>query len=160
MSQAIHKVHTFKVDVTWTGNIGEGTTNYTSYERAYEISAQGKPLIAGSADPVFRGDKSRYNPVELLVSSISACHMLWYLHLCADAHIIVTDYVDEPSGTMIETTDGNGRFTEVTLNPSVKISKESNSKLARELHEKAHHLCFIANSVNFTVQVKPTINVE
>ncbi len=160
MSQAIHKTHFYKVDVTWTGSNGKGTTNYTSYERSHEISAEGKPVIACSSDPVFRGDKSRYNPEELLVASLSACHMLWYLHLCANAHVVVTDYVDEPSGTMIETEDGNGRFTNVTLKPSVKITKDGDPALAKELHEQAHHLCFIANSMNFTVRVDPTIVAE
>lgn len=156
----MNNTHNFKVNVTWTGNRGRGTAGYTSYERCHEISGDGKPVIAGSSDPAFRGDKSRYNPEELLVASLSACHMLWYLNLCADAHLIVTDYADNADGIMAITKDGGGHFTEVTLKPAVTVAKGSDLALAKELHEQAHHLCFIANSMNFAVRVEPTIVVE
>lgn len=154
------KEHIYKTSLVWTGNTGEGTKSYTGYNRAHEISAAGKSVIAGSSDPNFRGDKSRYNPEELLVASLSACHMLWYLHLCAAAKIVVTDYKDDAAGKMIETENGGGRFAEVTLNPRVTIPSESDANSANELHHKAHELCFIANSVNFPVRVQPTISVE
>ncbi len=152
--------HIYKTNLVWTGNTGEGTKSYTGYSRAHEISAAGKSVIAGSSDPNFRGDKSRYNPEELLVASLSACHMLWYLHLCAAAKIVVTDYQDDAAGKMIETENIGGRFVEVTLNPRVIISSESDVDTATELHHKAHELCFIANSVNFPVLTEATIAVE
>ncbi len=155
----IDKTHGFKINVTWSGNTGRGTESYSSYERAHEISAAGKPVIAGSSDPAFRGDESRYNPEELLIASLSACHMLWYLNLCADARVVVTDYADRAEGSMVITADGGGHFTEVTLKPAVTVTKESDTRLAEELHLKAHHLCFIANSVNFPVRVEPVIVV-
>ena len=158
--EAKHKEHTFKIDVTWTGNKGQGTASYKSYERAHEISATGKPAIAGSSDPAFRGDKSRYNPEELLVAALSACHMLSYLHMCADSRVVVTQYVDKADGIMALTDDGGGHFTEVTLKPTVTITKDSDAVLAKELHQRAHHLCFIANSVNFPVRVEPTTIIE
>lgn len=152
--------HSYAVRLTWTGNLGQGTSGYTAYARAHEISAAGKPVIPGSSDPVFRGDRSRYNPEDLLVASLSACHMLWYLHLCADAKIVVTDYVDDAVGTMVDTPDGGGHFAEVVLRPSVVIGQGGDTALAAALHEKAHHLCFIANSVNFQVRCEPAIQVE
>ncbi|MBA3440702.1 MAG: OsmC family protein [Pyrinomonadaceae bacterium] len=158
--EAKHKAHTYKVDVTWTGNKGQGTASYRAYERAHEISAAGKSVIAGSSDPAFRGDKSRYNPEELLVAALSACHMLSYLHMCADAHVVVTQYVDKADAVMVETDGGGGHFTEVTLKPAVTITKDSDAALAKELHQEAHHLCFIANSVNFLVRVEPTTVIE
>lgn len=160
MSKATDRTHSFEVSVAWTGNTGEGTASYTSYRRAHEISGEGKPVIPGSSDPAFRGDKSRYNPEELLVASLSACHMLWYLHLCADAQISVTSYSDAASGTMQLTEDGGGHFTQVTLRPVVRIKEGGDSVLAKELHDRAHHLCFIANSVNFAVNVEPTVTFE
>ena len=160
MSKAARGAHSFGVGVRWTGNTGEGTSEYTSYERAHEISAEGKPSIQGSSDPAFRGDRSRYNPEELLVASLSACHMLWFLHLCADAHLVVTSYVDRAEGTMRLTDDGGGRFEQVTLRPAVTVSGACDPELARALHARAHHLCFIANSVNFEVRTEPTLNVE
>ena len=107
------KIHPYPVEVRWTGNTGEGTASYKTYDRSHEISVPGKPIIPGSSDPAFRGDPTRYNPEELLVASLSTCHMLWYLHLCADANIVVTEYRDDPIGIMTQTKDGGGRFTEV-----------------------------------------------
>jgi organic hydroperoxide reductase OsmC/OhrA len=160
VSKAMHQTHAYEVGVAWTGNKGEGTSAYTAYERAHEITAEGKPAIPGSSDPAFRGDKTRYNPEELLVASLSACHMLWFLHLCADAHVVVTAYADKASGTMKLTADGGGHFTEVTLKPAVTIKEGCDPRLAEELHHRAHHLCFIANSMNFPVGVEPTTTVE
>src|SRR3954469_19424294 len=95
-----HKEHHYSVKVNWTGNLGTGTSNYRAYNRNHEITAEGKPMIPGSSDPAFRGDKSRYNPEEMLVASLSTCHMMWYLHFCSDAGIVVTDYHDNATGTM------------------------------------------------------------
>jgi organic hydroperoxide reductase OsmC/OhrA len=160
LSKAARKAHSFEVSVEWTGNTGGGTSGYTSYQRSHEITAEGKPAVPGSSDPAFRGDRTRYNPEELLVASLSACHMLWYLHLCADANIVVTDYVDKASGTMRLTEDGGGHFEEVTLRPAVTVRKGCDPELAQSLHARAHHLCFIANSVNFEVRAEPMLNVE
>ena len=154
------KEHIYKTNLIWTGNLGEGTSTYRGYSRAHEISISGKPVIAGSSDLAFRGDASRYNPEELLVAALSACHLLYYLHLCADAKIVVTDYTDEATGKMVETPDGGGHFTQVTLKPRVVIAKESDIEQARELHRKAHELCFIANSVNFPVLTEAAISIE
>jgi organic hydroperoxide reductase OsmC/OhrA len=154
------KEHIYQINLVWTGNQGTGTKTYTGYSRAHEISIEGKPIIVGSSDPHFRGDASRYNPEELLVAALSACHMLYYLHLCADAEIVVIDYADEATGKMAETADGGGHFTEVVLKPRLQISKESDVEKAIELHHKAHELCFIANSVNFPVLMEAQISLE
>jgi organic hydroperoxide reductase OsmC/OhrA len=151
------KTHAYQITTTWTGNTGAGTSGYRAYERAHEISAAGKPVIAGSSDPNFRGDAARYNPEDLLVASLSACHMLWYLHLCADNGIVVTAYEDHAQGTMVETENTGGHFTEIVLRPVVTITT-GDSELAARLHHRAHELCFIANSVNFPVRCEATIN--
>jgi organic hydroperoxide reductase OsmC/OhrA len=152
-----HKEHSYFAKIQWTGNLGQGTSSYKAYRRDYEISIPGKSVILGSSDPAFRGDSSRYNPEDLLVASLSACHMLWYLHLCADAGIVVTDYIDNPIGTMVESDNGCDRFTEVQLRPNVTVSAGTDQKLAMRLHETAHQKCFIANSVNFPVRCQPSI---
>jgi len=146
--------HNFNVRTTWTGNTGSGTADYRAYKRDHEISGPGKPVIPGSSDPAFRGDRSRYNPEELLVASLSTCHMLWMLHLCADAGITVTSYSDDASGTMAIDTDGSGRFREIVLSPRLKITDSSRIADAQALHHKAHEMCFIANSVNFPVRIE------
>jgi organic hydroperoxide reductase OsmC/OhrA len=142
--------HSYSVNVEWTGNTGKGTSDYRSYTRDYEITVPGKPPIYGSSDPKFRGNPVRYNPEELLVSALSTCHMLWYLHLCADAGIVVVSYEDRAEGTMEESRDGGGRFVRVTLHPHVRVT--GSAEQAETLHQRAHELCFIANSVNFPIQ--------
>ncbi len=146
------KHHHYKTTIEWTGNKGSGTSNYRDYERSHTIAVENKPVIEGSSDPAFRGDKTKYNPEEMLLSSLSSCHMLWYLHFCSEAGIIVTEYIDKAIGTMEETTNGSGRFTEVILNPAVTITDETQMEKAEELHKKANEFCFIANSVNFPVK--------
>ncbi len=147
--------HHYSLTLKWTGNKGTGTLNYRTYERSHTISISNKADLLLSSDPAFRGDKSKNNPEELLVASLSSCHMLWYLHLCAEAGVVVIDYVDNATGTMMENPDGSGRFTDVTLNPIVTLTERSMENKAYELHKKANELCFIANSVNFPVIHKP-----
>jgi organic hydroperoxide reductase OsmC/OhrA len=148
--------HRYAVRVEWTGNRGEGTRSYRAYDRAHRITVDGKPAIPGSSDPAFRGDRSRYNPEELLVASLSGCHMLWYLHLCAEAGLVVTAYEDDAVGTMETGADGGGRFTEVVLRPVVTVAPGTDTGRARQLHGDAHRLCFIAASVSFGVHCEPT----
>jgi organic hydroperoxide reductase OsmC/OhrA len=151
------KEHNYEIRMEWTGNDGEGTKAYKSYRRDHVIKSAGKPEIPGSSDPNFRGDASRYNPEELLVASLSSCHMLWYLHLCAMNHIVVVDYQDDASGVMRENADGSGEFLRVNLKPVVKVRAGADYAKTMELHHEAHRLCFIARSVNFPVEVTPEI---
>ena len=151
--------HSYTIRTEWTGNLGEGTATYRAYSRDHIISATGRPDLPGSSDPAFRGDGSRWNPEVLLVASLSSCHMLWYLHLCAQAKIAVLDYRDDAVGTMLEDADGGGRFSAVVLRPVVTLARGADATLARALHEEAHRLCFIANSVNFPVSIEPSVVV-
>ncbi|OOS05041.1 Organic hydroperoxide reductase OsmC/OhrA [Moraxella cuniculi DSM 21768] len=151
------KTHQYTVSITWQGNLGVGTKDYTSYERNFVISADDKVDILASSDPAFRGDKHKWNPEELLLASISSCHKLWYLHLCAINQIVVQTYQDNATAIMNEGDDKNaGQFVCATLNPVVKIS-QGDQKLALALHEQAHKLCFIANSIKFPVQCQATV---
>jgi organic hydroperoxide reductase OsmC/OhrA len=151
--------HSYSTVVKWTGNTGTGTSSYRAYSRQHEVSAPGqpKPPIPGSSDPGFRGDATHWHPEELLVASISACHQLWYLHLCADAGLVITSYVDRAEGVMVEDADGGGRFRRVVLRPVVTFAPGADLDRARELHHEAHRLCFIANSVNFPVEHEPEL---
>ena len=151
------KYHAYLLKACWTGNHGEGTKNYKSYGRDYFIESTGKPRIEGSSDPAFRGDPNRYNPEELLVASLSSCHMLWYLHLCSVNGVVILDYEDVASGVMEESNDGSGRFVRVELNPAVTIASGGDLMKALALHEEAHRNCFIAKSVNFPVNIIPRI---
>ena len=158
-AHAAPRTHRYEITVEWTGNTGTGTSSYKAYARDHAISAGTKPPIPGSSDPKFRGDPARWNPEELLVASLSACHKLWYLHLCATSGIVVTSYVDHAVGEMEDTADGGGRFSRVVLRPQVTITAASDAAKARALHAQAHSKCFIANSVNFPVEHEPDIRV-
>jgi organic hydroperoxide reductase OsmC/OhrA len=160
LSASQGKRHRYEATVVWTGNRGEGTAGYRTYGRENEVTAAGPPAIAGSSDPSFRGDSERWNPEQLLVAALSQCHLLSYLHLCADSKVVVVAYEDHPEGVMIETADGGGRFTEVTLKPIVTVADPSITDAALDLHGRAHELCFIANSVNFPVRHEPEIRVS
>ena len=154
------KQHNYSLTIKWTGNKGTGTSAYTAYERSHSVLIENKPELLCSSDAAFRGDKTKHTPEDLLVASISSCHMLWYLHLCSEAGVVVTDYIDNATGTMIVTDDGGGRFTEVTLYPEVTIADSSMEAKANELHKRANQLCFIANSCNFTIHHKPVCKIK
>jgi len=155
----MNRPHRYRVDVVWTGNRGSGTDGYRNYSRNHVIRVPGKPELAGSADPSFRGDATRHNPEDMLVAALSTCHMLSYLHMATVAGVVVTDYRDAAEGTMVTEGDG-GRFTEVVLRPVVTITAASDPARAEAAHEAAHHACFIAHSVNFPVRCEPRIAVE
>ncbi len=157
---AMHAEHTYELRLEWTGNRGSGTSSYSAYGRDNEIASPGKPVIAGSSDPAFRGDAQRWNPEELLVASLSQCHMLWYLHLAAAGGIVVTAYLDTPVGLMHENPDGSGRFTEVLLRPEVTLADAAARERAASLHDDAGKMCFIARSVSFPVRHEPVTVVE
>lgn len=156
----MQKQHHYSLQVEWTGNTGQGTENYRGYERSHIVSIEGKPDLQCSSDAAFRGDKTKYTPEELLIASLSGCHMLWFLHLCSTAGVKVIDYVDKATGTMIETANGGGYFTEVTLSPMVTVTEPAMIDKANELHKKANELCFIAKSVNFPVHHKAVCRLQ
>lgn len=151
--------HSYAVTVTWTGNTGQGTRDYRAYDRRYRIEADGKPTLSGSADPAFLGDAGLWNPEDLLVAALAACHELWYLHLCADAGVLVTGYCDRATGEMQEAGGTGGAFTEVVLHPQVQVAGADQVAEAERLHAEAARRCFIKNSVNFPVRHKPTVTI-
>ena len=154
------RTHTYAVRVSWTGNQGTGTSGYQAYSRDHEVSADGLSTIAASSDSAFRGDAGRWNPELELTAALSQCHMLWYLHLCADAGVTVVAYTDRALGTMAENEDGGGRFTEVVLRPRVIITSADLLDVAMSLHERANEKCYIANSVNFPVRHEAVVEAE
>ncbi len=153
------ELHAYSTTTTWTGNLGTGTSAYTAYERSHTILAEGKLPLEASSDKAFRGDSSKYNPEELLLASVSGCHMLWYLHLCAVNKVIVKNYVDKAYGEMRTEANGGGRFTRIVLRPEIQVESEDMLEQAAALHHQAHELCFIANSLNFPVTIEPQIQI-
>lgn len=152
------RLHRYAICNRWTGNLGTGTSAYTAYSRAHELSGPDKAaVIPGSSDPAFRGDRTRYNPEELLLGALSACHMLWVLHLCADAGITVAEYADEAWGEMVEHEDGSGEFTRVVLRPRMSIAQADRIGQATAIHQQAHAVCALARSMRFPVEHQPQV---
>ena len=153
------KTHHYEVALEWTGDRGSGTSGYASYDRAHVLSAPGRPDISGSSDPHFRGDPARWNPEQLLLASLSACHQLWYLHLCSVNLVTVLAYRDRATGDMAEHADGSGEFVRVVLRPEVTIAGGCDTDTALRLHHEAARLCFVARSINFPVVHEPSVSV-
>jgi len=154
------KQHHYKLKITWTGNKSNGTDHYANYERSHLIEVENKIPLLASSDIPFLGDGTKHNPEDFLLASLASCHMLWYLHLCADAGVIVTAYTDNPAGILQQNNDGGGSFSEVVLNPLVTVKDMNMIETAMALHQKANQKCFIANSVNFKVKHKPACIAE
>jgi organic hydroperoxide reductase OsmC/OhrA len=152
--------HTYDVTVTWTGNRGEGTTGIKDYDRDLVVSAEDHPDIEGTSEPAYLGDPKRWNPEQLLTAAVSQCHMLWYLGLASRRGVVVHEYVDDAVGTMVAEPSGKARFTHVLLRPRIVVGAEDQVETATALHDKAHEMCFIAQSVNFPVTVEPRITVR
>lgn len=144
--------HNYHSKIIWTGNRGTGTSAYRAYDRTWDLAVAGKATIHCSNDPLLGGDPEKYNPEDLLISALSSCHMLWYLHLCSERGVTVTAYEDNPVGIGENEPSGKGRFIEAVLRPRITITPESDRETALALHDKIHEFCFIARSVNFPVR--------
>jgi organic hydroperoxide reductase OsmC/OhrA len=145
------KQHDYTCLIEWTGDRGDGTRTYRGYDRTWNIATPGKPVVPCSNDPLLGGDPTLHNPEDLLLSSLSACHMLWYLHLASNAGIVVRGYRDQPIGLGESTPDGAGRFLSATLKPHILVQRGADLAKADAVHHQIHKVCFIARSVNFPV---------
>jgi organic hydroperoxide reductase OsmC/OhrA len=147
--------HHYSLTVQWTGNLGDGTSSYRGYSRDHDVRIPGLPVLLGSADPTFHGDRSRYNPEQLLLAALAQCHLLSFLHVAVRHGVVVTDYRDAATGLMRLNRDGSGQFESVTLHPQVVVADPAHVELAEQLHREANQVCFIARSVNFPVLHEP-----
>lgn len=156
----VARSHDYAARLIWDGNTGEGTSNYTSYGRHYRVCIAGKPDLAGTADPAFRGDAHVHNPEDLFLAAVAGCHMLSYLALCARNHVRVLAYEDDAQGRLVLDAEGGGRFDEITLRPRVTVDDDDQASLAARLHDRAHELCFIANSCSVPIRHEATVQVR
>ncbi|WP_068305701.1 OsmC family protein [Pararhodobacter sp. CCB-MM2] len=154
------KQHSYTSAIRWTGNTGEGTAHYRAYTRDWEVAVPGKPVIPCSNDPLLGGNKGLMNPEDMLLSALSGCHMLWYLHLASDAGIVVTAYEDAPEGTGELEPGGAARFVKAVLRPRITLKPGADMARAEAIHHEIHKVCFIARSVNFPVEIQPVFTVE
>ena len=152
--------HDYTSHIVWTGNRGAGTASYRGYDRTWDIAVPGKPVVHCSNDPLLGGDRGKMNPEDLLLSALSACHMLWYLHYAAEAGVVVTGYEDSPVGQGEVGAGGAGRFIAATLRPRIHVAAGTDLARAEALHHRIPEVCFIARSVNFPVHHAPEFIVE
>ncbi len=152
--------HEYTSHVIWTGNRGDGTTNYRGYDRTWDVAIPGKAVVHCSNDPLLGGDPGKMNPEDLLLTALASCHMLWYLHLASDAGIVVTDYRDTPVGVGEIEPGGAGRFVSATLHPQIAVQGGTDLVRAEAIHHEIHRVCFIAQSVNFPVDYAPVFQVN
>jgi organic hydroperoxide reductase OsmC/OhrA len=148
--------HDYTCRIEWTGDRGRGTETYRGYDRTWDISTPGKPIVHCSNDPLLGGNPALPNPEDLLLAALSACHMLWYLHLASKAGVIVRGYSDEPMGIGETEANGAGRFRRVTLRPRIEVLAGADLSRADAIHHEIHEFCFIARSVNFPVSIDAT----
>ena len=152
--------HIYTSHVVWTGNRGDGTSHYRGYDRTWNIAVPGKAVVHCSNDPLLGGDPSKMNPEDLLMSALSACHMLWYLHYASEEGIVVVGYEDSPIGIGTVEKSGAGRFVSATLRPKVTVVGNVDLQFAEDIHRRIHEVCFIARSVNFPVSYEPETVVQ
>jgi organic hydroperoxide reductase OsmC/OhrA len=133
---------------------------YESYNRAHDmVFKSGALRLAASSAPAFRGDADRVDPEEAYVASLSSCHMLTFLAICARKRLPLESYEDEAVGVLEKGTNGKLWLARVTLRPKVVFASGSapESAVLSGLHHLAHEECFIANSVNTAVTVEPRL---
>jgi organic hydroperoxide reductase OsmC/OhrA len=152
-------MHDYTTRVVWTGNLGTGTSSYKAYARTWNIAAEGKPVVECSNDPLLGGDPAKMNPEDLLISALSACHMLWYLHYAAVAGIVVLGYEDAPVARGETGAGGAGRFLSCELRPRITVAEGADLAEAEAIHHRIHEVCYIARSVNFPVSYAAEIHV-
>jgi organic hydroperoxide reductase OsmC/OhrA len=152
----VGKRHDYVSRVVWTGNRGEGTRSYRGYDRTWDIATPGKLLVHCSNDPLLGGDPALANPEDLLLAALAACHMLWFLHYASEAGVTVVAYQDDPLGVGESDASGAGRFVGAVLRPRIILAPGSDVAAAHAIHARIHEVCFIARSVAFPVEHRPT----
>ena len=144
----------FKVQAKWSS---KDALDISINGKTHQVFIDNKLPLTISAAKAFKGDETKYNPEDLLISALSSCHMMSYFYVCAQNGIELIDYADTAIGTLELNSDGSGAFTLVTLNPIVTVLNKSMVDKARGLHQEANRLCFIANSCNFPIIHKATV---
>lgn len=152
--------HLFKVALNWIKKEPQTDSSTRIYTKSHHISIEGKPDLEVSAAKTFKGDPNLYNPEDLLLSSLTSCHMMSYLYCCTQHKIEVISNQDHSEATLQINPDGSGKIIKVDLFPEIIISNSSQIELALSLHKKANELCFIANSCNFPVYHHPKCNAK
>ena len=144
----------FPITLAWHGNTGD-----SAYTRNGEVSKPaGSAGIPVSSIPPFGGDGARWNPEDLLTSSLATCHMLTFLALAAKTQLEVRSYEDHAEATL-DTIDRISRVVEIALRPTITVAPGTDTAKVEELFQKAHKYCVIANSITAKVVMEPSVVV-
>ena len=154
----------YTAETIWTrGEAGREDFVANRYSRRHLLRFDGGVEVPGSSSPhvvpMPYSDPAALDPEEAFVSSLSSCHMLWFLSLAAGEGFCVDRYADAATGVMKKNEAGRVAMTVVILHPSVEFSGArlpSRGDIER-LHHEAHEACFIANSVKTEVRCEPVL---
>ena len=150
-------VHEYRCQLTWSGSMHGG---FEAYDRGHRVVCPpSRDELRLSADAAFHGNPERVSPEQLLLVAASSCQMLSFLALAARARLKVVAYTDEAESVMPED-DKPMRITSITLRPTIIVAGEVNEQRVRDLVERAHQLCFIANSLKSVITVEPLIQLD
>ena len=147
------RVHRYQASLHWTGSTGAG---WDAYDRGHTALAPPAEQEVGLTTGEKQGDQRLLNPEQLVVVAASSCQMLWFLHLAAKARIDVVRYEDEADADMPEDVEPV-RLTRITLRPRIEVAGDANEERVLRLVEKAHELCYVANSLRTEVLVEPSV---
>ena len=142
-----------RATIEWSNDTGE--MSYATYPRDHVWRFEHGVEVPASAAPAYRGDAARVDPEQAFVASLASCHMLTFLALAAKGGHVVERYMDDPVGHMEKNEEGAMAVTQVELHPTIAFAPgtEPDAETLATLHEKAHHHCFIANSVRTRITV-------
>ena len=149
---------THSATVEWSRDDQTFTDN--RYSRRHVWRFDGGASVPGSASPhsvpVPYSDASGVDPEEAFVAAISSCHMLWFLSIAAKRGYRIDRYVDEAEGVLEKDANGAMSMTRVVLRPRIAWSGDTTptSEAITQMHDEAHHACYIANSVKTVVSVE------
>ena len=146
-----------RMTLRWSRDGGPYARN--NYNSAHTIRFEGGQSVVSSAAPEFGGDAAQTDPEELLVASLSSCHMLTFLAVAANRGYVLDAYEDDAEGTLGKNEQGVTFLAHATLRPKVTFSgdKRPTPEEYEQLHARAHRGCFMANSVKTAMVVQPAI---
>lgn len=149
--------HTYRSGLSWAGSTGVG---YDAYVRSHRVVVPPADLeLEVSSDPAFLGNAALANPEQLLLAAASSCQLLSFLAIAARSRVDVLAYDDE-AGAIMPEDQRPVRITRITLRPKIIIAAGSDLDRAYRLVAKAHHECYIANTLNAEVVIEPVITTS
>jgi organic hydroperoxide reductase OsmC/OhrA len=141
----------YAATIAWERGAAAFVDNH--YTRAHTWTFDGGLTVAASASPQVvptpQAVAENLDPEEAFVAALSSCHMLFFLSIAAKEGFVIDRYRDAAVGFLEHNAAGRLAMTRVILRPEAVYSGERvpNAAQIAKIHDQAHELCFIANSV-------------